>query len=74
MGEIGSNTGGVDNVVEGQLIDMRAGLEQQRQRLWGEQSVSQRSHEISGQSQMQKSRQYLPGQCHQRHPRRLYRE
>lgn len=29
--EVGSNTRGVDNIVEGQLIDMRAGLEEKRQ-------------------------------------------
>lgn len=33
VGEIGSNTGGVDNIVEGELIDERAGLEEEGQRL-----------------------------------------
>lgn len=33
MGEIGSNTWGVDNIVEGELIDERAVLEEEGQRL-----------------------------------------
>ena len=33
VGEIGSNTGGIDNIVEGQLIDERAVLEEEGQRL-----------------------------------------
>ena len=35
MGEIGSNTWGVDNIVEGELIDERAELEEEGQRLNG---------------------------------------
>lgn len=33
MRKVGSNTGGVDNIVESQLINMRARLQKQRQRL-----------------------------------------
>ena len=33
VGEIGGNTGGVDNIVEGELIDERAELEEEGQRL-----------------------------------------
>ena len=35
VGEIGSNTWGVDNIVEGELIDERAELEEEGQRLNG---------------------------------------
>ena len=31
--EIGSDTGGVDNIVEGELVDERAGLEEEGERL-----------------------------------------
>jgi hypothetical protein len=31
--KIGSNTGGVDDIVESELIDVGAGLEEQRERL-----------------------------------------
>lgn len=33
MREIGSDTGGVDNIVEGELVDERAGLEEEGERL-----------------------------------------
>lgn len=33
MGKIGSDTGGVDDIVEGELIDERAELQQQREGL-----------------------------------------
>lgn len=35
MGEIGGNTWGVDNIVEGELIDERAVLQEEGQRLKG---------------------------------------
>jgi hypothetical protein len=31
VGQIGSDTGGVDDIVEGELVDELAGLEEQRQ-------------------------------------------
>lgn len=40
--KIGSNTGGVDNIVESQLINMRASLQKQRQRLGNGRKVSNR--------------------------------
>lgn len=33
MRKVGGNTGSVDDIVEGELIDERAGLEEQRKRL-----------------------------------------
>lgn len=33
MGKVGSNAGGVDNIVESKLVNEGAGLEEQRQRL-----------------------------------------
>lgn len=72
MGEVGGNTGGVDNIVEGQFVDVRAGFEQQRERLSREQEVSQRSRQTFRYTKIQVNGQYIPGQCHQRHPRRLY--
>jgi hypothetical protein len=33
MGEVGSDTGGVDNVVESKLFDQRASLQEERERL-----------------------------------------
>lgn len=35
MAEISSNTGGVDDIVEGELVDERAVLQEQRKRLSG---------------------------------------
>lgn len=40
MGKVGSNTGGVDNIVEGELINERAGLKEERKRL-GEKACQQ---------------------------------
>lgn len=34
MREVGGNTGGVDNIVEGELIDERGELQEQGQGLW----------------------------------------
>ena len=34
MREIGGNTGGVDNIVEGKLVNKRAGLQEERERLY----------------------------------------
>ena len=33
MGKVGGYTGGVDDIVEGELVDERAGLEEEGQRL-----------------------------------------
>ena len=33
MGQVGGDTGGVDNIVEGELVNERGELEEQRQRL-----------------------------------------
>ena len=33
MRKVGSHTGGVDDIVEGELVDERAGLEEEGQRL-----------------------------------------
>jgi hypothetical protein len=35
VGEIGGHAGGVDDIVEGELVDERAGLEEEGQRLGG---------------------------------------
>lgn len=40
MGEIGGNAGGVDNIVEGELVDVGRELEKERERLDREQNVS----------------------------------
>ena len=34
MREIGGNTGGVDKIVEGKLVNKRAGLQEERERLY----------------------------------------
>lgn len=34
MGKIGGDTGGVDDIVQGELVDMRASLQQKRERLY----------------------------------------
>jgi hypothetical protein len=33
VGEVGSNTGGVDNIVQSQLVDVGTGLEEEREGL-----------------------------------------
>jgi hypothetical protein len=33
VGKVGGNTWGVDNIVKGELVDVRGGLEEQRKRL-----------------------------------------
>jgi hypothetical protein len=33
VGQVGGNTGSVDDIVEGKLVDKRRGLEEERQRL-----------------------------------------
>ena len=38
--EIGRNAGGVDDIVEGELINVRAGLEEERERLVRDTAVS----------------------------------
>lgn len=40
MRQIGRDTGGVDDIVEGELIDERASLQEQRQRLVDRTSIS----------------------------------
>lgn len=35
VGQIGGNTGSVDDIVEGEVVDLFAGLEEERQRLGG---------------------------------------
>jgi hypothetical protein len=35
VGEVGGDTGGVDNIVEGELVNERGELQEQRQRLQG---------------------------------------
>lgn len=47
MGQIGGNTGGVDNIVEGELIDERAVLEEEGQRLNGSVSAIDTLHGCS---------------------------
>lgn len=39
MGEIGRNTGGVDNIVQGKLIDEGAGLQEEGERLRDDKTV-----------------------------------
>lgn len=63
MGEIGSNTGGVDNIVEGKLIDERAVLEEEGQRLNRSASAIDLSRWLFD--------VVIPVQFHQRHRRQL---
>lgn len=41
VGQIGRNTGSVDDIVEGEVVDLFAGLEEERQRLGVEVSAGQ---------------------------------
>lgn len=48
MGEVGSNAGGVDDIVQGKFSDIGVGLEEQGQWLDGGQSVTERkAHAVS---------------------------
>ena len=63
MRKVGGHTGGVDDIVEGELVDERAGLEEEGQRLGG--SVSE-TMLLRGLIVW-----YSPVRYHQRHQRRL---
>ena len=69
MREIGSDTGSVDYIVESELVDVRASLEQKRERL---QSVSKLrvSNDKLTESKGVKN---IPGQYHQRRRQQLER-
>lgn len=68
MREIGSDTGSVDYIVESELVDVRASLEQKRERL---QSVSKPSFKIA--RVKSKRVKNIPGQYHQRRRQQLER-
>lgn len=63
MGEIGGNTWGVDNIVEGELIDERAVLQEEGQRLNRSASAIDLSPWLFS--------VVIPVQFHQRHRRQL---
>jgi hypothetical protein len=67
VGEVGRNAGRVDDIVERELVNQRAGLEQQRERLeiW----ISETLYQATAQSQANS-----PGQCRQKHLQQLYEE
>jgi hypothetical protein len=64
--KVGSDTGGVDDIVESKLIDMGARLEEQRERLRG--NVSR----MISRDERRKEGQYSPVQCRQRHQQQLW--
>lgn len=63
MREIGCNTRGVDNIVEGKLIDERAGFQEKGQRLNASESAIDLSYVLIN--------VIVPVQFHQRHRRQL---
>ena len=66
--EIGSNTRSVDNIVEGKLVNKRAGLQEERQRLY---RTTMRLDSI-GTSVRGTEEMIIPVQFHQRHREQLF--
>lgn len=62
MGKVGGHSGSVDDIVESELVDMRAGLEEQREGLVGVSVMFQTTDSWEDN---------LPDQCRQRHQQQL---
>jgi len=67
VAQVGGYTGGVDDIVKGELRNKGGNLAEKRKRLWESQAVS-----LGGLGKDEERVWHVPGQCHQRHQQRLW--
>lgn len=74
MGEIGGNTGSVDNIVQSQLVDEGTGLEEEGQRLEERCAVSFRVRLRGLYQKIEQKQESIPVQYLRRHQQQLSRQ
>lgn len=78
VGEIGGNTGSVDNIVQSQLVDERTGLEEEGQRLVAKRCAVSFGGPIYAdykrESREGRRRKFIPVQYLRRHQQQLLRQ